>query len=253
MKRITIACVILLTVSWAYAQDTIRIMTYNIEAGVAGKMADIGQYIKSQKPDIVALQEIDQWAYRAKRKSPAPENQIVDLAAVTDMLPIFSPTCNFGEIGYYGIGLLTKYNIKSFKRIVLPQTNPDYEPRVILIAELDIKGKSLTIVNTHLSLYEEDRVVQTKFIAKQLRKIRGPKLLCGDFNARQEEINTTRLAKYRDALPEGIETFPSVNPRAKLDYILMDPKDSITIINQHVDKICDLSDHCPCYVDIVLK
>lgn len=235
------------------AQDTIRIMTYNIEAGVQANMEEIGQYIKAQKPDVVALQEIDQWAYRAKRKSPSPENQVVKLATEADMLPVFSQTCDFNS-GFYGIGLLSKYNIISYKRILLPQSNPEYEPRVALVVELDVNGKKITIVNTHLTLVDEDRLLQAKFIAKQLRKIKTPKLLCGDMNTQPDEIIMTKTwTKYHDALPENQTTFPSVKPRAKLDYIFTDSKDNIEIVNQHVDTSCGLSDHCPCYVDIIIK
>ena len=253
MRKISALFVlILLVINIVSAQDTLRIMTFNIEAGVSGKITDIGNYIKQLNPDIVALQEIDQWAYRKKRISPVPENQMVELASFTDMLPVFGQTCDFGG-GYYGIGLLTKYNIESYQRILLPQTDSQYEPRVLIIVGLDVHGKKITIANTHLSLVEKDRTLQIKFIARQLRKIKGHKILCGDFNANPTEISTTKLAKYHDALPENQNTFPSVNPRTKLDYIILDPKDNINVISHYIDTSCDLSDHCPCYVDIILN
>lgn len=252
MKRISLFLIALLAVNLLFAQDTLRIMTYNIEVGYEADMDTIGKFINAIHPDIVALQEVDEWAYRSNNKSKKGVNQVVELATYTDMLPVFSKTRNLEEGGYYGIGVLSKYPILDCKRIVLPQTDMIYEPRVMLIVELDISGTTFTVVNTHLTLHDKDRISQGKFIAKQLRKIKGPKVLCGDFNCLPAEATIAKhLGKYKDALPEKQNTYPNRNPRAKIDYIFYDPKDNIQVINQDVNTSCDLSDHCPCYVDII--
>lgn len=256
-KTSTLFVLILLAINLISAQDTLRILTYNIEVGYEANMDAIGKYIKSIKPDLVALQEVDEWAYRSNNKSKKGVNQIVELAHYADMFPIFAKTRDLNESnkgGYYGIGLLSKYPIISYKRILLPQKNMKYEPRVMIIAEIDIHGTIFTFVNTHLTLDNDDRLLQGKFIAKQLKKIKGPKIICGDFNSIPEEPTMAKaLSKYTDALPTGKNTYPAVTPRAKVDYILFSHKDNIKIINQSIDTSCNLSDHCPCYIDIVIN
>ena len=254
MKKLGFLFVILWAATLINAQQKLRVMTYNIEVGYEADMDTIGKYIKSAQPDIVALQEVDQWAYRSNNRSKKGVNQVVELASYAGMFPVFAQTRNLEEGGYYGIGLLSKYPIKSYKRILLPQNDTIYEPRVMMIVELDINGKNFTVINTHLTLHDGDRLLQGKFIAKQLRKIKGHKVLCGDLNSYPTEPTVTKyLGKYHDALPENVNTFPALKPRAKMDYIMLDPKENIQVVNQHVDAECGLSDHCPCYVDIVIN
>ena len=253
MKKFTLLLIVLFVTDVLFAQDTLRIMSYNIEVGYEANMDAIGEYIKGIKPDIVALQEVDEWAYRSNNKSRKGVNQVVELAMYADMLPLFSKTRDLEEGGYYGIGLLSKYPINSYKRLLLPQNDTIYEPRVMIIVEIDIYGNPFTIINTHLTLHDGDRLLQGKFIARKLKKIKGPKIICGDFNSYPQEPTITKsLGKYSDVLPENQDTYPALKPHAKMDYIFVDPKDKIEILNQHVDKTCALSDHCPCYVDIVI-
>lgn len=256
MKKLGLLFIILWAATQINAQEKLRIMTYNIEVGYEADMDTIGKYIKSIQPDVVALQEVDQWAYRSNNRSKKGVNQVVELASYADMFPVFAKTRDLKESkegGYYGIGVLSKYPIKSYKRILLPQNDTIYEPRVMMIVEIDVNGTPFTIINTHLTLHDNDRLLQGKFLAKQVRRIKGPKVICGDFNCYPAEATVAQyLGKYRDALPENGKTFPALKPYGKIDYIMYDPKNNIQIEKQFIDTECNLSDHCPCYVDIII-
>ena len=70
MKRIITSIFILIAAAVsaiaAEKPDTLKIMTYNLRFGELATMKEIGQYIASETPDIVALQECD-WATARKR------------------------------------------------------------------------------------------------------------------------------------------------------------------------------------------
>ena len=97
MKKFTLLLIVLFVTDVLFAQDTLRIMSYNIEVGYEANMDAIGEYIKGIKPDIIALQEVDEWAYRSNNKSRKGVNQVVELAMYADKLPLFSKTRDLEE------------------------------------------------------------------------------------------------------------------------------------------------------------
>ena len=70
MKRIITLISILFAsaavMSAAEKGDTLKLMTYNLRFGELASMEQIADYISSQQPDIVALQECD-WATNRTR------------------------------------------------------------------------------------------------------------------------------------------------------------------------------------------
>ena len=71
MKRvwlfiISFVCLSIVASSAQNKADTLRLMTYNLRFGELASMQQIGEYIASEAPDIVAVQECD-WATKRKR------------------------------------------------------------------------------------------------------------------------------------------------------------------------------------------
>lgn len=236
------------------AQDTLRIMTFNLYSGGLASMEELGKYIKQFSPDIVAVQEVDLRTNRPETPNQRGKNQMAELGYFSDLLPIFGSINNYPTGGYYGMGFLSKNPIQSIVNIPLPQVVDKKEPRSMIVAQWNINGKQLTIANTHLSLDINNREVQLKHIRKYMKKVKGAKIVCGDLNSTPEEGLIPNIFKtWNDALPEGVKTFSCWNPTYKYDWILYDPKCNIQVINSQVDQSIKLSDHFPCIIDIVLK
>ena len=132
--------------------DTLKLMTYNLRFGELASMQQIGEYIASENPDIVAIQECD-WATKRKR---APHQNGVkfvnELAYYSGMFGVYGKSINYAG-GYYGIGLLSKYPILRYERVLLPNDGKT-EQRSMLIADIELPGgKVVTFVNTHLTVH----------------------------------------------------------------------------------------------------
>ena len=249
MKQLStyLLAIVLATTTPLSAKDTLRVMTYNIYTGGIADMQQIGEYIQSQNPDLVFLQEVDLYTNRPEAPSQNGHNQMAELGFYTDMLPIFGATIAHYSGGYYGIGILSKHPILSSKLIHLPQAHARTERRGMLVAEILIDGKKITIMDTHLATNEEDRKVQMRYIARYSREhIKGKRLLCGDLNSTPDENIVPRIFKaWKDALPEGQSTFSSDNPRYKYDWMLYPKRHALHVLEAQVDTTSLLSDHLP--------
>ena len=248
MKRIisilfSVSCLMVVSAAGRDA-DTLKIMTYNLRFGELASMADIGEYISSEAPDIVALQECD-WATCRER---APHQNgvkfINELSYRTGMFGIYGKSIDYRG-GYYGIGILSRYPIISSERILLP--NPeDKEQRVMLVADIELPdGKVLTFVCTHLEVSSSgSRVEQVKFIRKRLadKKIC---LLAGDMNSAPDSPEMAYLCKYWKNLTDEGLTYSSMEPSVKIDYIYGRPSDAVGLISTGVPADVRLSDHFP--------
>lgn len=234
--------------------DTIRIMTYNISAGEIADMQQLGAYIREIDPDLIALQEVDFRTNRTDRPKNRGHNQPTELGYYTDMLPAFVPINDYPTGGFYGLGFLTKYPVQNITNIPLPQIIDKQEPRTMLVTTMEINKKTIHIVNTHLSLDVGNRKVQLQYIRKYVKKLKGIKIICGDLNSNYNEgLVLKTFSKWNDALPYRHFTFPNRNPNNKFDWILYEKSAPIHVINAIVDASCQLSDHLPCYVDIIIE
>lgn len=143
--------------SWtiAPAQDTLTVMSYNIyhaeQAYDEGKssLQDIADLINRERPDFVALQEVDEMTDRlAELHEGKPFSLTDSLAELTKMKGYFGKTIDYGG-GGYGIGLLSKRSLTP-QKVELP--NPrDGEVRAFLFAEVQTASGQLIIFGgTHL-------------------------------------------------------------------------------------------------------
>src|SRR4051812_4914595 len=122
---------------------TLRVMTYNIQhgAGMDHKidLLRTAEAIKREKPDIVALEEVDKGVERTDRRDLTAE-----LAALTGMTGYFNNNFYF-QGGEYGNAVLTKFPI-------LMSTNSHYqmirpkEQRGMIQLVLDVKGQKVVFM-----------------------------------------------------------------------------------------------------------
>ena len=232
--------------------DTLKLMSYNLRFGELASMEQFAQYISSEQPDIVALQECD-WATKRTR---APHQNGVrfvnELAYHTGMFGVYGKSINYAG-GYYGIGLLSKYPILRFERVLLPNDGKT-EQRSILVADIELPGgKVITFVNTHLEVKTAKmRIEQVEFIKEYLKDCPNQLFLAGDMNAIPDTKEMEMLREEWNDLTNRVFTYHSSRPEIKIDYIYTKPAENVELLSTEVKEDVKLSDHFPVISPIVL-
>jgi endonuclease/exonuclease/phosphatase family metal-dependent hydrolase len=236
---------------------TLRVMTYNIHhgEGLDGKvdLARIAELIKREQADIVALQEVDKGVARTARRDLSAE-----LAVLTGMTAVFSNNFHF-QGGEYGNAVLTKFPMTS-------ATNRHYqmlrtgEQRGVLQLTLDVHGREVVFMNTHIDYRPDDaerwlNVGEIELLARQYEG--KPIILCGDFNDTPGSRIHARLAKtFVDAWAEAGNgdglTIPVLSPRKRIDYIWLSKDCGFRTVEIHVPN-SEASDHLPVVAELELK
>ena len=241
-----------LTCNMAFADDKpatdtpkeLRVLSYNIHIGIGNDekldLERTARTIVAQKPDIVAIQEIDRNTARTQNV-----DQPAELERLTGMHAVFGKTINLGS-GEYGIAILSKYPIKEHKITQLPQLG-NREDRGALEATITLDDKTtLLFACTHFCHQsEERRTMQAEKINELFAERDGLVVIAGDFNAtpNSKTIETLK-AKWSDATNEQ-PTFSSDNPRSKIDYIFYRPTQMLRVKETRVIEEPVTSDHSP--------
>ena len=232
--------------------DTLKLMTYNLRFGELSAMKEIGEYILSEAPDVVAVQECD-WATCRKR---APHQNGVkfmnELAYHTGMFGIYGKSINYAG-GYYGIGILSRYPVLRYERVLLPNDGKT-EQRSMLVADIELPdGKIITFVNTHLEVKTSQmRVEQVEFIEEYLKDLPNQIFLAGDMNAVPQSEEMSMLRRNWKDLTDDVFTYHTSKPEIKIDYIYTKPGEKVDLIETAVREQVVLSDHFPVVTTIVL-
>lgn len=148
----------------------------------------------------------------------------------------------------YGVGILSRYPILEAETVTVPDPEVRtgtryYETRCVLKAKLDVTG-GLKVFVSHFGLNpdEQENAVQT--IINNLPKEKC--VLLGDFNVRPENavLNPIRERLYDTAekFDEPKLSFPSDNPRCKIDYIFT--THDLRVLSADIPAIVS-SDHRP--------
>lgn len=224
MNRLIVALIAAMTASamtTAHAGDgaepdssLITVMSYNVHNGIGldghTDYARTGRTIGRHSPDIVAVQEVDSATARSGGRYV-----LAELGAATGMRHTFAPAIDF-QGGKYGIGILSREDPVSVRRIALPGSE---EARVMLIAEFP----RFTMVCTHLSLTAADAMTATQIIMNETAGAAKPLIIAGDFNL-EPDSEPMRLLRDRfsPVLPADQHTFPADTPEITIDYIMTD-------------------------------
>ena len=230
---------------------SIRVLCYNIHYG----QGNDGEYdierlagvIRQQKPDLVALQEVDVGVERSGRIHEARR-----LGELTSMAVRYGPTQHY-QGGLYGNAVLSRWPILDVTIHPLPYTEstPDlvtYPRGAIAVLVEGPDGKPLRFISTHFQHnVAQDRVAEATAINGLFARDEMPTILAGDMNARPGsepiEILLQQWTMAADEPPEP--TAPSSNPRSRIDYIFYRPAAAFERIESSVVDEPLASDHCP--------
>ena len=162
------------------AQAPLTVMTFNIRLGLGQgnprqdilrmrsqwgrNLGNVIEAIRSKDPDIVGLQEV------------ANPGQLRQIAQALDMNHFFV----WHETGttlkpYWGVGLLSKYPIKSSLRAALS------DDRNFIVATIKVRDRLISVANIHRSHHQFGEE-SLPILLGEMRQIRLPTLLLGDFN-----------------------------------------------------------------------
>jgi endonuclease/exonuclease/phosphatase family metal-dependent hydrolase len=221
----------------AVENTPIKIMTLNLHNGKDSDQQPnfdrFAQLVAVEQPDIISLQEV-----QAKQ---------VKALQVAGYRTIAGPNANC-VFFRFGNALLTKHRIIYHRHHYLPSKK---EQRGVDEVLIDLGGRSLRVLNTHLGLGRSEQQQQVNELARLCSYLPGPLLVTGDFNF---EPSSKLLAGFPlrevSAVLGGYKTFSTKKPQYQIDLVWYSD-DFIPIKAQPLDWYG--SDHFPVVVLLALR
>jgi endonuclease/exonuclease/phosphatase family metal-dependent hydrolase len=211
--------------------STLKVMSYNIRiASPPSKgwgytdLAATAEAIRKEKPDLIALQEVDAFTDRSGKDI----DQAKKLAELTGMYYHFAKAIDRSN-GDYGVGILSRFPIEkreSFRLNVI-STNPENEIRAVALITIKTNLGKMVFVSAHLDhLSDIERNYQIRQLNNILRKYKKLPIIMGaDLNTTPDNTVIENLGKYLEIPCQQCPlTFPADNPDRTLDYILLSHK-----------------------------
>lgn len=238
----------------------LRIMTYNIRAclGTDGvrSIDRVAAVIAAERPDVVALQEVD-----LKRSRSGDVDQAAEIAERTDMHWVAGASME--QQGWYGNAVLSRVPIVPVAHDALPRHGRG-EPRSAMWVRLEAPAPDgeIDLVNTHLSFRWRERMRQVDELLGEgwLASGRdgGKLILCGDLNCSLASWTCRRFGGpcglrdvHRVLKTRSRATWPTRRPWRRLDHILVSPSLGVRAAGVHRSAAARLaSDHYPVIADL---
>lgn len=198
-------------------------------------------------PDVVLLQEVD-----CRRPQTRMSHQPIFLAKMLNMDYAYGAVKNYRP-GSYGNAILSSYPIVNYKNHILPGE----DQRCCLEAEIGTPLSNFTVFNLHLGLKAAVRYRHLQhIILPRVTAVSSPVLLGGDFNTRPESSEISLVTDYlQDSFQansgECVHTFPSDQPRARIDYIFLNNRWELNYYNIVADT--QASDHLPLVCKVTIQ
>ncbi len=156
--------------------------------------------------------------------------------------------------GEYGEAVLSRFALASIDNYILPWPDGS-EPRALLVVQVEAKGiGSITFGGTHLAHDSAgDRLEQAKRINEILGgQAEAAMILAGDLNATPGSAPMREFDKHwldaGGASDSPQPTYPNIQPRRRIDYVLVRPRDGWRVLEATVLQGEIASDHCPVLV-----
>lgn len=231
-------------------------MTYNIHVGIGmDKKLDlqrIADVINAARPDLVGLQEVDRGVRRTEGK-----DEIVELAAMTKMEYAFAPNLDY-QGGKYGVAILSRFPIKHTEHRMF-ENKREAERRGMLRVEVEVDGKTLNFVTTHLDYqFEDGRLFETEQMLKFLEGVKGTTIVVADLNdVPAGSAYQLMRTKFEDAWvtssakSDGF-SYPADKPVKRIDHIFYRREKRVRARTAWVIETL-ASDHIPVMAELEIK
>lgn len=199
----------------------IRVATFNMQNGQPWREHDPDNpeidlegsihFLQSLDADLILLQEVEQ-GYEGGRQVEPPPNYTRLMAALSGYDSYFHyPAINPDELPFgLGLAIFSRFPLSRRQYLFLPAPPVEFEfhgtprrpsQRLLLQATVEIHGKKLRVLNTHLQAFfmiglsSERMRLQRDVVEQQLRPLRQPAILGGDFNCAPGELVVEQFAR----------------------------------------------------------
>lgn len=241
-----------------FVSGNLKVMTYNIHhcnppsKGVEIDLNAVVNLIIQQKPDIIALQEVDDHTSRS-----GAFNQAQEIARKMGMDYYFGKAINYGG-GAYGVAILSRFPLSETKVDFLPsETGSNAEQRVLATAKVTLPdGKAIRFGSTHLDAQSSpvNRELQMTEINRIAANENLPFIIAGDFNAAPGSSVIQMLDdKFKRTCTQCDPTIPAANPTKAIDFIAFAPANGFTVASHRVIAESYPSDHLPVVATLQYK
>jgi endonuclease/exonuclease/phosphatase family metal-dependent hydrolase len=229
------------------------VASYNIHRGIGldrrldlDRIADV---IGEISPDVIGLQEV------VRQNGSKHADQAAYLAVRLGMELVMGVTRAQGN-GTYGNAILTRLPVLGSAGFDL--SRGPREPRGCLRVDLGVNGSTLHVFNCHLGLGLQERREQLALLAGFIRastKLRGPRMLMGDFNEWHPGPITRGLrVEFSSPLRRMRRTHPAIFPLFRLDRIYWDAELEGEAFHAHRSRLARVaSDHLPVVARLRLR
>lgn len=222
--------------------QTLTVATYNVHEWIGRDRIEDPlrtlKIIEELNADIIALQEVSLSTVHGDRIC------LNDLTRITGMQAIPGPTL-FKAQADYGNVLLSRYPPTSLKSLDISVKGR--EPRGAIISEFDLGYIRIKIIATHLGLWNYERRIQLRCLAKEMaRNDSNLLILMGDLNEWNPVYSFFKSRFSWFGKISKAPTYPSRFPIFSLDQIMVRPYTAIKCIKVHKSALArDASDHLP--------
>jgi endonuclease/exonuclease/phosphatase family metal-dependent hydrolase len=220
-----------------------RVVTWNVQHARPNPVGrpDVGAVVRAVDPlgaDVVAVQELD----RGRRRSGGVDQP----AALADGLGgqlLWGPAVRTD--GEYGVALVVRGRVVDAEVVGLSGTS---EPRVVVVAEVEVHDRRWTVACTHLSRDREFAVEQLRVVLDALSARPAPRVLLGDLNLQLAEFGPVAAAAGYEVV-DGPATHSTRRrrPTRRIDHVLLS---GATATAATVHRF-DVSDHAAVVADLV--
>jgi endonuclease/exonuclease/phosphatase family metal-dependent hydrolase len=202
----------------------------------------IANVLRRIDADVVALQEV---AYAADQS----RNLLRRLAEAADAEAIAGPTL-LRATGHYGNALLTRLTPTTVERLDI--SIPGREPRGAIMATLEVGGRPLHVITTHLGLLPGERRRQfRRLLTFVAARAAPPTILLGDFNEWLSWSRPLRQVRRYFGRVSAPATFPSWRPVMALDRLWIRPAQLLTgLCVYRTPAARTASDHLPLVAEV---
>jgi endonuclease/exonuclease/phosphatase family metal-dependent hydrolase len=224
--------------------EQLRVASYNIHSCVGldrrCRPARIATVLRELDCHVVALQEVDNVpGNHADSMQLDYLGQTLDMASVPGLRIV-------RHTGEYGNALLTRLPIASVRRHDLSFSR--YEPRGALDVTLDLGGRELRVIATHLGLNRAERCFQWEQLVPLIEATEPaiPLIVLGDMNEWYRGARTLQTVhRLLGAAPAPV-AFPSYAPCLALTRIWVRPLQALQSLSVHRSPTARrASDHLP--------
>lgn len=248
----------------------LKFATWNIACGAKGYhgkgIPDIAKWIVEQEIDVCVLQEVDRFAERSGYIDiPSFFEKETGLQGCFFKSYALPPARENGPENEYGNFILSRFPIKQASCIPLfpvdiPETAHMWEgeQRTAIIARLDLKGKELVVMTTHLaySLDYKESDVRSQQVGILISAIKEqvkediPLILAGDLNIPIEARDLKPLHDYFNIHTKDIGPTSPLGAEKpayiSIDHIL---SRNVTVDTVQKHDMPDFSDHSVVYME----